>query len=174
MPQVEARTHLGLLHEGRLLKVGDSAEEAERSFVRPPTASTFKDLPPSFNPPYRARGWESASQSFGMLFFDNVLVFAMHTESGLAEADVDAALNSYIRTFGEPRTKLLGSRTRYYFWESNPHRLMLFSYSNVQKERYSLTVAIGDEAPMNALRMSPVDASEDRLAVEEPGIRHPG
>lgn len=174
-PDIEARTHLALIHNGKSLGVGASAEDAEQTFPRPPNASSFKDLPPGFEEPYRARGWETVTQGFGAVFYENRIVGAMFHENTLSQTEVDLTLQSYEATFGKAKYAFEGARSRYYFWESRPHRLMLFALRDKETIRYELTLAIGDTVVMDALRMSPVHAREDRLAVEaKPTVGHPG
>lgn len=145
------------------LKVGDSPSDVEKIYPTPAASTSFKELPPGFQAPYRARGYETQHDGLGVIYYDNEVALAMHHEENLSSTDVDNETRAYTSLFGNPTSTLSGRQVRYWFWQVDQRRLMICATMDQhQKDRYDLTVAVGDSVVMDALRMNRAAASEDQ------------
>jgi hypothetical protein len=170
-------TSLGLLRGDRTLGVWASSEEAGRFFPGPENASEFRELPPNFRSPYRARGWEANRVGFGVILYEGFVAAAMYQESNLTLEDVHEIVRPYLESFGDAHRTLSGARVQYWFWQERGHRLMVHYAPNVNGEgRYDLTIAVGADAAMDGIRASYQDALEDLRQVEHliPPPTYPG
>jgi hypothetical protein len=161
-------SELGLLHNAKVLRIGDSPDLVTVAFPRPAVAYTFKDLPPGFASPYRAEGYETTRDGFGAIYYQGQLAFAMHREQDVTLEDVAETRKRYEERFGNATTQLTGGRVYYLFWESDEHRLMICSAKDhADPSRYDLTIAVGDKTVMDALRMNYDDAVRDKDQAEK-------
>jgi hypothetical protein len=166
-PNLAERTRLGLLRQGRKVRVGDGVEYAFQVFEHPRRFFEFSQLPPTLQRPFEARGWESGSEGFGVILFEDAVAACVHQIERTGPARLLSLLDDYTREFGRPTTEVRTQRAQYWFWEESEHRLALVATENLKGE-VALAVAVGDLDVMAALGFSPeaarVDAAEaDRM-----------
>ncbi|HZH97872.1 MAG TPA: hypothetical protein VEX38_02790 [Fimbriimonadaceae bacterium] len=176
-PKQESRTiaaprltegELGLIHNRRILRVKDRAEDVSRAFPSPTVAYTFKDLPPGFASPFRAEGYETARDGFGVIYYQGELSAAIHREQGVTVEDVAETRKRYENEFGPGDHHLTGGSVYYIFWERGDQRLMLCSARDLADgSRYNLTLAIGAKTVLDALRINLEDARRDKAEAEK-------
>jgi hypothetical protein len=164
---------------GDLIHIGNTLDDVDK-IVRVPTGSgEFRELPPGFEQPYTAKGYENAQGGFGAIYYESHLAQATSHEDNLTLPQVDSTVKAYEKLMGVPRTEIPGNLVKYWFWEdlAQGQRLMLCAVQNRKDvRRFDLTCALGDSKVMDQLRMSPAAAREDRLALETPNspVEHPG
>lgn len=167
-PDFSRRSRLALMGPGRRLRVGDPATQALEFFDRPARTFVLRDRPPAFPEEYRSKGWESEKESFAIVSYDNRVVLALYTLQGADEQTLrEEFLDVYLGEFSfiEPTIVPPGPSARYWFWEDNGHRLMICAAKG--KSGLTISLAIGDESAMDALRMSPSWALSDRRRADE-------
>ncbi len=176
-PSSLAPTELALFEGPAKVKVGDSADDADKAFPMPPGAFPFKEIPAGFQGDYRARGYDTSRDGFGVILYDNRVALAMRREENLTSGEITETFKEYQSAYGDPHDAVLGARIQYWFWEAEGQRLMLCAVPDSRdSSRIDLTIAVGDHVVMDALRMNIGSAREDRAAAEKalPAIRHPG
>jgi hypothetical protein len=181
-PSLIRGSRLGLIprrNESVFLFVGDSQDQVERLYPRPPGSFDFRELPPAFQQPYRADGWETPEVGFGALYYESRLAEAMRSEQNITEQDVLSTEADYQESLGKPSEVFPGVHVMYWFWEDSAHnqRLMICAVQDKRDaKRFDLTTSVGDVVVMDALRMSPAAAREDRQVLEKsmPTVAHPG
>lgn len=169
--------HFALLGDrpNDVLFVGDSEDQVGRFYHPPPSAFTTRELPPGFEAPYHAESWTTSGTSspgkdFGVIFFDTKVAMAMFHEEGIALTDVQDTVNQYIREFAQPTQTVPGTKVHYWFWaDTTANEILMICAVENRKDarRFDLTVGVGNQVVMEALRMSPAAAIEDRQAVEK-------
>ncbi len=176
--------HLGLLGDraNDVLFVGDSEDQAAKFYHPPPSAYAVRELPQGFEPPYHAESWTSGgplgseSKDFGVIYYDTKVAMAMFHEMGITATDVNDTEADYEREYGAPQQKVSGNKMHYWFWDdpNTNERLMICAVQDRKDpQRFDLTTAVGNELVMDALRMSPSAANDDRQAVEKtPSTSH--
>ncbi len=176
VPSSLAPTDLALMSENGRLRVGDSLEEAGRTFP-PPDAFGLKELPPGFGTGFRARGYETREEGLGLILVDNRVAIAVRREENVNADKIEEVVKAFVRQFGEPDESVSGARIEYRFWNKEDQRLMLCTAPDREDPtHYDVTMAVGVMTLMDALRMSYPMAREDRAMAERalPGVRHPG
>lgn len=169
-PDFNRLTTLALVSGDRTLKVGDSTDQAESFFERPRRSFLLRELPEAFGPGYRARGWESDRQGFGIVSYRDRVAAAMLTVEGVDETVVQETLQTHRRNDDpnnpDRRTFTQESRVaRYWFWEEANQRVMVCAAKTYRGD-FTVTVAVGDIAALDALRMSPEEARNDANRAE--------
>lgn len=181
-PQLLRGGKLGIIprkSESEDLSVGDSQDRVDRLFPVPKSSYPVRGLPPGFQPPYRADGFETPTIGFGVIYYEGVVAQAMYRELGITQADVMTTVSDYTDVFGPPTDSIPGTKVSYWFWadQKNSQRLMICAVGEIKDaKRWDLTTAVGEDILMDPLRMSPTAAKEDRQALEKvsPRIEHPG
>lgn len=165
-PLIGSDVNLGLLHESQTLHIGDNVDTVfEQDFPRPDKASNVTQMPPGLDNTFRARGWETANESFGVVLKGGRVGLAIYTVTGSDEDFLNELVARYISRFGEPGEKVGAAGVRYWFWQDRDVRLMICSgYS--EDGRLSVTSALGLKSLMDFLRMDIVSAREDREEAE--------
>lgn len=167
-PDVLERGQLCLIGPVGQIHVGDSQDEAEKVFPAPSGSFAVKELPAGFEPPYRARGYESSRDGFAAVLFGERVALAMRREEDVQAASVAALVDRYIAKFGNPDTRVDGPLVTYRFWEREGQRLAIYEAPDVEKtERRDVTVAVGTFGVMDAVRLSQKTAQEDSKAGEK-------
>lgn len=169
----------GVAMESPVLRVGDSPEDVEKVFTAPTGAYTFKDLPPGFESGYSCKGYEASRESFGAIYFENQLAVAMMRREAVDPELVTYVVDHYDKANPPKRTidrqepptefsSVVGESIQYWFWEKDGQRIMICSAPNRRSDKTrDLTIALGDQIPMDALRMGLKQAQNDRQAIEK-------
>ncbi len=159
------QTELALLNEGRRVAVGDEFREALEVFRpgRRVKAFELRDLPASLGPEFAPRGWETDSEGFGLVVYGERVAAAVRTVSGRSESEMMDAAEAYGRLYRRLQpVEVAGQTSRYWFFESGNQRLMVCG-ARTHKGNWTVTLAVGLNPVMDALRMSPARAKEDAL-----------
>jgi hypothetical protein len=162
-PGVLEPGELALLAPNGQIKVGMSLDEAEKIVPAPPNSFALKELPANFAEPYRARGFETYREGFGLILFGEKVAMAMRREEDLNAEQIRLVKSRYIETFGTPTADMSDKEIGYLFWWKGGHRLMIAISPDVAlKDRFDVTQAMGDATVMDALRMNSLAATEDQ------------
>lgn len=160
-PDPYRRTRIAMLRQNERLTVGMSQEDALALFPEPRRSYALNDVPPGFGDGYRARGWESRLESFGILLFNDRLVFAMRQFEDMEEPQYEDLVREYETALRETEsTFVAGRHVRYQFWQDGTQRLMVLAVQR-PKDRLNVTVSMGDNVVMDRLRMSESHARDD-------------
>lgn len=167
-PPSLAPTQLMMIVGQERLKVGDSAEDADRAFPSPPGAFSVKELPERFGGLYRARGWETPTGGFGAIYYDNRLASAVWHIENITQGEMQGTVQDHVNAYGEPDQSLPGKGVQYWFWLKEDQRLMICSVPDRDHaNRFDLTVALGHQVVMDGLRMSYLSAREDQSIADK-------
>lgn len=160
-PDFGSGTRVALLNGMDRLYVGVSPSEAIDFYGRPKRSYEFRDLPTRFKPPFKAVGWETTTESFGIISYDNRTAAAIREFVKVDDDRVKEEVDRYSRRF-DPREPLIveGKSATYWIWEIERHRMVICSTPAGGKSR-NLTLAIGELNTMDALRFSQMKALDD-------------
>ncbi len=167
LPNTLIKTELAIFPDRGHLNVGDSWETAIEIFKPPKNSFDFSDLPPRFkNPPYRARGWDSRTESFGVIMAQGRIAAAMYQ---LPKSDLDQ-LNELVNKHRRALLPLVashvqGRHAQYWIWSKGTQRLAIVGLESQNTVR--ITIALGDNIVMDALELSERDAARDSKQVDE-------
>lgn len=162
-PRSLVRGKYALLRDAARLYLSENWEAA-LDFNPPPKPSfEFSDLPETFKPPYRVRGWEKGSNSFGVLLYEGRVALAMIQNDRGTPEDLGDLVLRYEKTYG-PAKMVPGSKVNYWFWNDETARMMICGLK--KKDVVKITVALGDEVPCEALGISLEMAERDRAKVD--------
>ncbi len=159
-PNFGRSTTIVLRNEGETLHVGDPGQKALSLYAKPKKSYEFRDLPAQFGEGFRARGWESDLESYGVITFEDQLAVAVRTLLNVEEARIQEAIRNARYEVGKETQVVTASKSRYWFWEVGRHRKMICAMDTGNKE-FSLTIAIGETSAMTGLRMSVQHAERD-------------
>jgi len=149
---------LYLLSEGKKIQLGESLDDALRVFEPPKSAFELGQLPPNFQPPYRAIGWETAQQGFGAIGFNTKLVLIMWQIERGDLAQYAKILQLYQDQFPAIQPVEISNRiVRYNFYELGEESLMILAVPN-KGGTYHITVALGLKPTMAAIGANPEQA----------------
>ena len=166
-PKSLTKTDLAIFRDTGRLHVGDTWETAVELFRPPKNSYEFNDLPPHFQPPaYKAKGWDSRKEGFGVILHEGRIAFAMYQ---IAKGDIDQ-FNELIafhqRQVGRlVMERLDGKHVQYCFWADENQRLMIMGLES--KGSMKITIALGDDVVLKALGISPEDAKRDLKRVDD-------
>jgi len=165
-PLVGSEVDLGLVNEDQVLHIGDTLDSVfNTDFPKPERAANLSQMPPGLDTSFRARGWETNEQAFGVVLKSGRVALAILTtenadEDGLAELVAD-----YEDRFGPAPERVGAGGVRYWFWQDRDVRLMICNAYDEQG-RMSVTTALGLKTLMTFLRMDVQDARTDREEAE--------
>jgi len=165
-PLSGAESPLGLINESQILHIGDSTDSVfEQDFPRPERAANVTQMPPGLDTSFRARGWATANQAFGVVFKSGRVALALLTTENEDEEGLQEIVSQYQTRFGAAQETVGTSGVRYWFWQDRDVRLMVCcAFSETGK--MSITNAIGLKTLMTFLRMDVQDARRDREEAE--------
>ena len=166
VPKSLAPGKLAMYAHGETIRVGDSAEDALKIFPRPKTAFEFTDLPPKFQKPYQVKGWESSREGFGVILFQQKIAVALWHQDKATQDDLDRLVKLHQDQSPGRAVTVPGKHVNYWFWENAGQRLMICSLQG-HGPSVLLTVAMGDNVVMDALKINPVQAHRDRDEVDK-------
>lgn len=166
-PDFSKRTDLRMIRKGEVLHVGDSVDDALRIFPEDKSAFHLADMPPGWkDDSYRCVGWDTASTGFGAIVYNDRIALALYHEDRITEDRLKEILDTYDRGLSMPATLVTGSRVRYWFWEQEPHRLMICAVQ-VPGDGLNVSIALGDIQIMDLFRMKKEAAENDERAAED-------
>lgn len=164
-PQTTGPTDVELIRQGGVIQVGDAWDKAKDVFPEPRDAFEFSDLPKGFGNDYKARGWETARQGFGVITFDDKIVSAMFQDDDVSTDRLTEILDTYTRVLGRPAT-VESTQVRYWFYEKAGQRLMICAES-ADRNTVRLTEAMGDDVVLNALGIGVPEAQRDSVRLRQ-------
>jgi hypothetical protein len=172
------RGDLALIKGRSRLYVGTPVDIAFDIFAPPPNATEFSDLPERLNAEqFESVVWETSSEGFGVIAANvndvDRVVLAVRNFERINADKVREIVEQYRRgrvleseapTIPEIAEYDPDEPAVYWFHEEGDSRLMIVVSKNLDQEKM-LTIALGDVALMDRLRMDPASAREDyRLA----------
>jgi hypothetical protein len=159
------RTAVALYAEQGMIYVGDSWTDAQSAVPEPKDAVTFADLPARFEKPYQGRGWEGATQGFGVILYKDVIASAMLQNERATLEEYTTSTNWYDENLPKAQAEMvISGDLKYRFWEFDGQRVMVLAQSK-PNGTMRLTTAIGDDRVMDALGITPAAARHDAAAV---------
>lgn len=166
-PHSTVKTDLAIVRADGRLHVGDTMDTANELFRPPKGSYEFSELPPHFTAPtYRAKGWDSRREGFGVLLHDSRIAFAMHQ---LLRSDLDTLREIVVRhkdALGYKNLQVYETaHVHYWFWTQESQCLMICGLEN--KGAVKITVALGDTVVTNALGISLEEAKRDGSRAED-------
>ena len=165
-PDFNRRTPLRMVRRGEELRVGDTVDSAFKVFDAEKGASRVSELPSGWRDPlYSCAGWDAGTSGFATILFDERVALGLYFEDEATEARLQEILETYERMLEVPLV-ITGSRVRYWFWEQEPHRLMICAVQVPGNQHVNITISLGDTQLMDVLGMSPLIADRDRKAAE--------
>jgi hypothetical protein len=145
------------------IRVGDSQDTWEKVFPTPAGAYISTTLPSGFESPYRARTYENNKEGAGVLLYGERIALITLRNENLTAQQAEEIIQSYVNEFG-PAAELSNVKISYWFWNKDSQRLMICQTPDpLNQDKWDLTIALGDTAPMDALRMSFVSAQDDEV-----------
>ncbi len=156
---------LGLIKNRRLVRVGDSAEQALEAFEKPDKARAMSEPPPDWPKDIRATGWESDDRGLGLLMSSERVVGMLYSESETTPERIAEIKGDYTSTFGTPQAVSDSTNVHYSFWEDDENRLVICSTKN-HKGKLVVTVACGLKSIMDKLGLSISEAKKESETAE--------
>ncbi len=166
LPDYEKLSNLGLLSRKGTVKVGMTREEALDMFVEPPGSYEKSDLPPSIAAPFEAFAWQTRTEGFGMILYQNKVGAAVHEIDKVTPDRLDEVVRAYQSQYGPAFTHLQGRHVEYWFWQSRSQagrgdHLLMVTKVQAKPNLLNITEAIGTVPVMEALRMTEQSANGD-------------
>lgn len=181
-PDFGVSSRIGLLRQRGKLRVGDSFDRALDLFQGARRAREFQDLPARLAAPYKAHGWETQGEGFGVILYNARVAAAVHTLEKASDEEVLELVDAYQDEMRMLPEIVTGQTARYWFWEvprvrlpnsdsgNDPkavkQRLMVCAVVDA-KGTYTLTQAMGDVFPMNAIKANIYAAQTDVAAADQ-------
>ncbi|MBS1716129.1 MAG: hypothetical protein JSS72_00175 [Armatimonadetes bacterium] len=166
-PDFQNTGSLFLIHAHDALRVGDNETRCLEVFPQPTKAVEFSELPPQFKvSSYRARGWETSTMSFGTLLYDGKVALAMVQEPRADDERLIAIMSDYQNALGQYFKFIPGTSARYWFWERGHERLVIVAVKP-PKRSMRVTIAIGENSLMDALKLDVTDAAKDVASADQ-------
>ncbi len=166
LPTGSQVSRLALIHEHQLVGIGAKLDDAMNVYPKPQRAFYFTDLPSQLGAQFTAKGWETASEAFGVILQGDRVALAMETHENADQARLEGILQTYQANFGPESRRIAGAKVSYWFWQSGRERLMLVSCQD-RKGLMAVSVVVGDDALMDALRMDCPSAQADVAKADE-------
>jgi hypothetical protein len=161
MPYFGPETDVVLLNGNEALSVGVRSSDAYEFFVRPPKSYEFRDLRGNFGAGFKARGWETESEGYGIIAYGDRMCAAVREVNRVDDSMVQEVVEMYRRRHRNIDMKTIaGTTARYWFWEEDRHRVMICA-TRVKANVFNLTVALGELNTLNGLRMGVSFAADD-------------
>lgn len=153
----------GAIHDGEIVRLGDSKQLALEVFPKPAKATSFREELPFISETARSEAWEGSRASLALITKQDRLVLLVFTEEQVERERINDVLAQHEKAFGSAQLTVPGGEVAYWFWSKNLARLMICVATNPKGQR-SLTIATGDYRVMDELRMSGSAAEEDQRA----------
>jgi hypothetical protein len=157
------RTDLGLIHDRKIIRVGNTPEDGLEAFNKEEKALAINELPSDWPSDLRASGWKGERHGFGMIIKDGRLVGALYTEQAIDEQRLSEILADYKRSFGDPQQSIDTPDVRYWFWMDANCSCAICATKN-EKGEVVVAIGMGLLSIMEALYMSPESAQKDSIS----------
>jgi len=155
------RTDLALVNGSERLYVGDTWDVAARVYPAPRSAFEFNELPEKLQANFRARGWETAQEGFGVVLANDRIAAAMLQLDAANQSQLEKILKAYREMLPSlTPTEVAGRQVRFTFYENDSQRLMICAQQ--MNPRLYITIAVGDKDVMRQLGADPTRAASDR------------
>lgn len=181
-PDFGVSSRIGLLRQRGKLRVGDSFDRALDLFQGARRAREFQELPSRLAAPYKAHGWETTAEGFGVILYEARVAAALHTLEKATDEQVMELVDAYQDEMRMLPELVSGQTARYWFWEvprvrlpnsdtvNDPkavkQRLMVCAVRDA-KGTFTLTEAMGDVFAMNAIKANMHAAEADVAAADQ-------
>ncbi|MCA1946564.1 MAG: hypothetical protein LDL56_10270 [Armatimonadetes bacterium] len=160
MPNPLPPTRLGLWRDGRKVRPGDTVEDAMDVFPRPRNAAVFYDPPSVFGKDFRAKGWDSGREGFGVIATRGQVVLALRVEYDVAAERPMELVDQYTAEHGLPTSTVEEGKTSYWFWDRAPYRLAVCRTQDAEGN-VALVSGVGVIPAMEAIGLGPAVAAAD-------------
>lgn len=151
----------------RFLSLGDSEEKALSIFSRPSRGFPIEDSIPGLPADFKAKGWDSGTEGFGVIIHDDKIVLAMHQYEAIEADEFASILVNVQETNGLGRfQKAMQDKAEYWFVKVGKDIIAISRVAGTKK-RYQVTVTVGNEHLMNALGILRDVKKEDILSNSE-------
>ncbi|MEJ5169866.1 MAG: hypothetical protein WHU10_02660 [Fimbriimonadales bacterium] len=160
LPNPLPPTRLGLWRDGQKVRPGDTVEDALDVFPRPRNAGVFYDPPSVFGREFRAKGWDSGKEGFGVIATGGQVVVALRIEYDVTGERPAELVEQYTDEHGLPTATVSEARTAYWFWDRPPYRLAVCRTEDAEGN-VALVSAVGAISAMDAIALGPSAAASD-------------
>lgn len=155
-----------ILNTASKLYLGDEADRALEVFGTPPRSYDVTDLPDGWKEQgFSAAGWETSDEGFGAVLQQGRVALVVFSVDHAAPSLFERLVADYGDDLALRPASIAGRRATYCFWSTDDQTLMI-----CRTETHSgttVTVALGANPLMEALRMSIGRAKEDLKDSEE-------
>lgn len=168
LPDFGQGSRLALVRRSGSVRIGANMDVALTVFAEPPGSYEKSDLPPGIAPPYESRIWQTKNEGFGMILFKGQVAAAIYELDRTGEERLQELLGLEQDVLGQG-TALPGKFVRYWFWKApaGVDQLVMLCAAEIQPGRINVTEAIGTQALMDALAMTPEAASRNQATAEK-------
>lgn len=169
--KVERDDNIGLVWDTRSVHVGDSWDAASKVFPERAGAYELRQLPARFGKEFESHGWETnAGEGYGVITYRDNVVAAIYHVGDIEESRAREIVTAQRNGTGPiaPRT-FADTKLEYTFWEDHNQRLMTLLEKT--EKGFNVTIAMGDQAVLDAIGASPRAALALVGRIDEPGTR---
>lgn len=152
-PELGEPTSIRLRNGPDEIAVGDDVATAIDFYPKPKKSYEVRELPSAFGKEFRAQGWESDIEGFGVISHQGRIVAAMRMLHGVDEARLQNEVTAIRYRIGREVESIEGKSGRYWFWQIGRHRQVVCATPE-GKDGFLLTLAIGELNTMDALRLN--------------------
>ncbi len=158
---------LALVRDGNRIALGDSLPKVFQVFSKPKPSFEFTDLPPGFQSPYSAKGWETAREGVGAILYGDKVVAIMRELQHASPDTLQEMVDTITKANAAYKPSIVqGSHVTYYFWVL-PKQCLMISALQTGRNLLSVTEALGDTVVMDSLGLSPAQARDDQPKVDQ-------
>jgi len=164
-------TKMALIHKGKTVTVGMSADAALKVFQDVRSGGFEADqLPPGFAEPYRARSWEDGQHGFGVILYNDRVVSAMYQEEVASFDRLKEFVLEYRAVLNGVQPQLIqGKRVDYWIWDKDDQRVVICGFE-ADPNRVKITACMGDSRVLDAIGMSYERAIRDQAKVDAQSV----
>ena len=167
VPDFAIASNIQLVKDDGRIKVGDDYTGTLEQFPKPPKAFELTELPSNLKAPFKAKGWETATEGFGAIVYNDRIAFAMYQKEHADEDELLAIVGLQKRAMSKiAPISIVQRRVRYWIWEDGQRRSMVGALTTAKGD-LNLTLAIGDAGVCSAFGIDADRLRADAAKAEE-------
>lgn len=160
-------SNLALMSKESAIRVGQKLNTALiGGFRKPLKGVTLRELPPGLSAEFSGLGWETPERTVSLVAKEDDIFLALDMVNMAKLEDRNDLAARYEFLYGEPKAKVSGPNSDYWFWEDGPVRSMICAVK-VDEKNYRLTTVLGLKDVMDRLRMDEDSAKRDVAAATQ-------
>jgi hypothetical protein len=177
-PKSVESTKVGLVRNDTTLHVGDDPDKAFEMFRgNKPGGFTSERLPPNFGGIYKARVWQGATEGIGVITYEGKVVAALQQEDGVTQERLNNEIvPAYMKLFDGVAPEIIrNEKSTSWFWTEElktdagtpAHQRTMIQALQMPNSLLYLTIAMGDEAVLDALDINPAKALTEQVEADK-------